>query len=76
MIKIALAFAVTLLLAACNPYTPQGRAVGGALLGGAAGAGIASFSGGDAATGALLGAGAGALGGALTAPIPLYHRHY
>lgn len=63
------AVAALVALAGCS-NTPTGRAVGGGLLGGAAGAGIAGIAGGDPATGALLGAGIGALGGALTAPQP------
>ena len=60
--------ALVLSLTPCDPYNPASRAVGGGLLGGAAGAGISGIAGGDPATGALLGAGVGALGGALSTP--------
>ncbi len=69
MKRIAIVFLLSATLMGCS-NTPTGRAVGGGLLGGAAGAGIAGIAGGDPATGALLGAGIGALGGALTAPQP------
>jgi len=55
-------------LAACaDTYSPGQRAVGGGLLGGAAGAGIGSLSG-NAGTGALIGGALGAVGGAATTP--------
>lgn len=73
MLKAAL-LAALLALGACDAYTPQGRAVGGALMGGAAGASISTLFGGNPATGALVGASVGAIGGALTAPQPHYHR--
>jgi hypothetical protein len=59
---------LTLLTAACDPYSPGQRAVGGAGLGAGAGAGISALSGGNAGTGALVGAGVGAVGGAATTP--------
>jgi hypothetical protein len=68
------ALGLLLALSACNSHSPTSRAVGGGLLGGAAGAGIAGVAGGDMATGALLGAGVGALGGALTTPDQGRHR--
>lgn len=74
MLKAA-ALGSLIALAACSPYTAQGRAVGGGLMGGVAGAGISGLFGGDPATGALVGAGVGALGGALTAPQPHHHRY-
>jgi outer membrane lipoprotein SlyB len=59
---------LTASLAAC--YTPGERAVGGALIGGAAGAGIGAAIGGGrgAAIGAGVGAATGAIAGASTAP--------
>jgi hypothetical protein len=56
---------VVLSLAACG-YNRGDRAASGALIGGAAGAGIAAVTGGAPLVGAAIGAGAGALGGALT----------
>ena len=57
-------------LAACDPYSPGQRAVGGGLLGAGAGAAIGGIAGGG--TGAAIGAlGGGALGagaGAVTTP--------
>lgn len=67
-----LVFAVTLGgsllgLAACDPYDPGQRAVGGGLLGAGAGAAAGSLAGAPG-TGALIGAGVGAVGGAATTP--------
>ena len=70
-----IALAALLALTACNSYTPAGRAVGGGLLGGAAGAGIGALMG-NPAEGALIGAGVGAAAGALTTPQPHYHQHW
>lgn len=57
------ALASSLALAGC--YTPQERAVGGALIGGGAGALIGSAVSGGRAGGALAGAAIGAAGGAI-----------
>ncbi len=60
-------------LGGCNSYTPQDRAVGGALIGGATGAAIGAAAGGHAGgaiAGGILGAAAGGLIGANTAPPP------
>lgn len=62
------AIGLTLGLAACDPYSPGQRAVGGGLLGAGAGAGIAGIAGGNAGTGALIGGAVGAVGGAATTP--------
>jgi hypothetical protein len=71
------AIILTIALAAClglsGCYTPQDRAVGGAVLGGATGAaigGLASGRAGGAVAGGLLGAAAGGIIGANTAPPP------
>ncbi|MDJ1159521.1 hypothetical protein QNA08_14890 [Chelatococcus sp. SYSU_G07232] len=70
--KKALVFAaVALGLAACNPNNPGDRAVGGALIGGGAGAlvgGLASGTAGGALVGGAIGAAGGAMIGAATAP--------
>lgn len=55
-------------LAACNPYSPGQRAVGGGLLGAGAGAAVSGIAGGNAGTGALIGGALGAVGGAATTP--------
>lgn len=55
-------------LAACDPYSPGQRAVGGGLLGAGAGAAIGGIAGGNAGTGALVGGALGAVGGAATTP--------
>jgi hypothetical protein len=57
-------------VAACNPYSPGQRAVGGGLLGAGAGAAIGGLAGGGngAAIGALGGGALGAVGGAATTP--------
>jgi hypothetical protein len=65
-------------LAACNPYNPADRAVGGAAIGAGAGAATGAAIGGGpgAAVGAGVGAGLGAATGVLTtpAPPPPYYR--
>jgi hypothetical protein len=71
--KIALitsAAALTASLAACDPYSPGQRAVGGGLLGAGAGAAIGGIAGGGsgAGIGALAGGALGAVGGAATTP--------
>jgi len=53
-----------LAVAACNPYDPGQRAVGGAAIGAIAGGGR------GAGIGALIGGGLGAVGGAATTPSP------
>lgn len=57
-------------LAACDPYSPGQRAVGGGLLGAGAGAAIGGIAGGGhgAGIGALAGGALGAVGGAATTP--------
>ncbi|WP_419730404.1 hypothetical protein [Lichenicola sp.] len=57
-------------LAACDPYSPGQRAVGGGVLGGAGGAAIGGIAGGGtgALIGGLAGAGVGAGVGAATTP--------
>ncbi len=64
------ATAMTLGVAACDPYSPGQRAVGGGLLGAGAGAAIGGIAGGGsgAGIGALAGGGLGAIGGAATTP--------
>jgi hypothetical protein len=59
-------------LAACNPYNPADRALGGAAIGAGAGAATGAAIGGGpgAATGAAVGAGLGAATGVLTTPAP------
>lgn len=57
--------ALTLLLAACG-HTRGDRALSGAGVGAALGAGAAAVTGGAVGTGALIGAGAGAATGAAT----------
>jgi hypothetical protein len=70
--------ALLLGLAACNPYNPADRAVGGAAIGAGAGAATGAAIGGGpgAAAGAAVGAGVGAATGVLTtpAPPPPYYR--
>lgn len=70
------ALVVLLGLAACDPYNPAHRAVGGGALGAGAGAAVGGLSGGSAGTGALIGGGVGALGGALTTPSRPSYRGY
>ncbi|MCQ8240116.1 hypothetical protein [Rhizosaccharibacter radicis] len=74
MIMATTAAGLALGLAACDPYSPGQRAVGGGLLGAGAGAGIAGIAGGNAGTGALLGGLVGAVGGAATTPSRGYYR--
>ena len=64
--------ALLLGLAACNPYNPADRALGGAAVGAGAGAATGAAIGGGpgAATGAAIGAGVGAASGVLTTPAP------
>ena len=69
IITAAVAGALALSVSAC--YTPQDRAAGGALLGGATGAAIgaaATGRAGGALAGAAIGAAGGAIVGAATAP--------
>jgi len=75
MTKILLlpaAGALLLGLAACDPYNPADRAVGGAAIGAGAGAATGAAIGGGpgAAVGAGVGAGVGAATGVLTTPVP------
>ncbi len=58
------AAAMLLGLAACNPYDPGARAVGGGLIGAASGAAVGAAIGGG--TGAAVGAATGAVFGAIT----------
>jgi hypothetical protein len=68
------ALGLALGLAACtNPNNPGQRAVGGGLIGGAAGAGIGALAGGG--TGALIGGLAGSAVGAGTGYITTPQRH-
>ncbi len=69
-LMLVAAGSMTLGLAACDPYSPGQRAVGGGLLGAGAGAAIGGLAGGGhgAAIGALAGGGLGAVGGAATTP--------
>jgi hypothetical protein len=60
--------AMLLSLAACNPYDPGQRALGGAAIGAGTGALIGGVAGGNAGTGALIGGAIGAVGGAATTP--------
>ncbi len=71
-LMLSLALATGLGLAGCG-YTPEQRAVNGAVLGGATGAvigGLASGRAGGAVAGGVLGAAAGGIIGANTAPPP------
>jgi hypothetical protein len=73
MIATVAAIGLTTSLTACsNPYDPGQRAVGGGLLGAAAGAGIGGLAGGGkgALAGGLIGGAVGAVGGAATTPTP------
>lgn len=78
LFRAATAAAALLALAACNPYDPGQRAVGGGLLGAGAGAAIGGLAGGGrgAATGALIGGAVGAVGGAVTTPQPQPRGYY
>jgi hypothetical protein len=75
---LATAVGLALALAACNPYDPGQRALGGAALGAGTGAAIGGLAGGGrgAATGALIGGGVGAIGGAVTTPSPPPYQGY
>jgi hypothetical protein len=66
------AAALLLGLAACNPYDPGERALGGGLIGAASGAAVGAALGGGtgAAVGAATGAVVGAITGAATTPPP------
>lgn len=71
--RTAAAFTMLLALAACsNPYDPGQRALGGAAIGGGAGAAIGGLAGGwqGAGIGALAGGAVGAVTGAVTTPRP------
>ncbi len=68
MTLLAAGAGAVLSLAACDPYSPGQRAVGGGLIGAGAGAGIAGIAGGNAGVGALAGGAVGAVGGAATTP--------
>jgi hypothetical protein len=77
ILAIAAAGSLALSVTAC--YTPGERAVGGALIGGAAGAaigGAATGRGSGALAGAAVGAVAGSVIGASTAPPPACPRGY
>jgi hypothetical protein len=83
MIAIVATIGLATSLTACsNPYDPGQRAVGGGLIGAAAGAGIGGLAGGGkgAVAGGLIGGAVGALGGAATTPTappppaPAYYR--
>jgi len=77
ILMVPAAAALLLGLAACNPYNPADRALGGAAIGAGTGAAIGAAAGGGAgaATGAAIGAGVGAVGGvATTPPPPRYYR--
>ena len=68
------AFGLALVLGACtNPNNPGQRAVGGGLIGSAAGAGIGALAGGG--TGALIGGVVGSAIGAGTGYITTPQRH-
>ena len=72
------ALVLVLTLGGCtNPYDPGQRAVGGALLGGAGGAGVGALLGGGrgAAIGGLGGAALGAGAGYVTTPQPQYYSY-
>jgi hypothetical protein len=62
------------LVACTNPNDPGQRAVGGGLIGGAAGAGLGALAGGG--TGALIGGVAGAAVGAGTGYVTTPQRRY
>ena len=76
-IVATLAIAGSLCLGACtNAYDPGQRAVGGALIGGAAGAGLGAIAGGGngALIGGLAGSAVGAGTGYITTPQRPYYR--
>ena len=70
LMMLTTAAALTFGVAACDPYSPGQRAVGGGLLGAGAGAAIGGIAGGGsgAGIGALAGGALGAVGGAATTP--------
>ncbi len=70
LMMLTTAATLTLGVAACDPYSPGQRAVGGGLLGAGAGAAIGGIAGGGsgAGIGALAGGALGAVGGAATTP--------
>jgi hypothetical protein len=72
IVQATLAAGLVSALAACNPYNPADRAVGGGLVGAGAGAAIggAAAGGAGAATGAAVGGAVGAVTGVLTTPPP------
>ncbi len=61
---------VALGLAACNPYNPGDRAIGGGAIGAGTGAALAGATGGNPGVGALIGGAIGAIGGVVTTPDP------
>ena len=71
VILVSMALASSIALSGCNSNNPQDRAVGGALIGGAAGTAIgAATTGkfGGALAGGVIGAAGGAIIGGATAP--------
>jgi hypothetical protein len=72
IVSASIGLGALLSLAACNPYDPGQRALGGAALGAGTGAAIGGLAGGGrgAATGALVGGAVGAVGGVATTPQP------
>jgi hypothetical protein len=72
MIPMASAIVLTMGLAACNPYDPNQRVVGGAAIGAGTGAALGAIAGGGrgAVLGAVIGGGVGAVTGAVTRPPP------
>jgi hypothetical protein len=79
MIATVAAIGLAISLTACsNPYDPGQRAVGGGLIGAAAGAGIGGLAGGGkgAVAGGLIGGAVGAVGGAATTPTPPPPAYY
>ena len=68
LVSMGMAGALLLSLAACNPYNPGQRALGGAAIGAGGGALLGAAVGGNPATGALIGGAVGAIGGAATTP--------
>lgn len=70
LMMLTTAATLTLGIAACDPYSPGQRAVGGGLLGAGAGAAVGGIAGGGsgAGVGALAGGALGAVGGAATTP--------
>ncbi len=68
LVSVSMAGALLLSLAACNPYDPGQRALGGAAIGAGGGALLGAAVGGNPATGALIGGAVGAIGGAATTP--------